>query len=1238
MEKKASRSIGLFNLFMFVGVWFILFCPDCSILSGANLADAVAWWNFEESPAGSLMAHTSSGANPSIIGTADLSGNGNHLAGWRSSSTPQFSQLGQAPDNQGLCLIFTGNQEAYTSQTTVTGVDVHIITPAQWTLETSVLFNDLNGWRTFVSRDGYQVGNDARLCPLYFQKTWDNYLRIQFLSVDGLNFLATTSWTVSAGQWYHVVGRSTGLALELYVDRLDGNGFQLEASTPLTGNSALAKSGDNAPWVLGRAMYNNNKVDYLNGMIDDVRLTLRALEPQEFLQNRTSLLAVRQTDDSTAVSEYQSTGDQLMISLLSASGDQPPQSDVTVILSEAGQLTLQPAQLIFTPQNWSTEQTVQLNAVDDDILESDPHETYIRFTVISEDPRYHDSHTQPISVQIAENDCGAWGYLYEDYNFDCRVDLDDYAQLAMEWLGLNETLRTFTVDWLATTEPYAPGAVTGPIKETDNVLTIHADQILNPIDEKIYGHFFEHIYHSANGGLWGDLVWNRSMEMLASGQGDWSIEADELVQNATSANVRLLFGDTTWTDYEMTCQAMKTGGAEGFLIICRANGNNFYWFNLGGWGNTLHAVEKGTAGGTWGVVGNQVNGVIESDRWHNIRMRCEGNRLRLYLDEELVLDYTDSAPYLTGQVGLGTWSTTARYRNIEVRDLANNLLFSGLPAINPTGLPQYWTSFGSGTAFLNSDGYNNQLCTQINNTDSSFSGIQQTPFNIEIQPYRGSFWAKGNGGTLMVRLLNGSQVLAQASLGSPGDTWQEYPFTLIPTVIAPDATLQVGLQGSGTVLVDEVSMMGQDSIDNDGYRPDLYEAVAALRPPIIRWPGGCYASAYRWKDGIGPQHQRGQYALTLWEDRDVNSYGTDEFLRMCERLNVEPIIVINVGVLDSTCGVGPIPHPEDADEYLQDALDWMEYCNGPADSTWGSVRAANGHPEPYHVKYWEIDNETWQAGSAAYVAKVRQFVPPMKACDPDITILVCGGSGFDQGWNQDILNGCADLMDYISVHHYEDPANYQTGPGNYENFIVALSDRIAASANPNIKIYMSEWNAQSIDWRTGLYAGGLLNVFERTGDSFVIGGPALFLRHVSAGGWNNAFINFNHQSWFPAPNYVVMRLWRDHYAPQRVAIEGSVSDLNVVATRSESGDRIIFKAVNPTDQEIPLRILLDTPRQAIHADYQLVAPGSLSAINLLENPVSVQPESGQVNLRNQTLRFSMPPLSAGVVEVLCPNP
>jgi alpha-N-arabinofuranosidase len=232
-----------------------------------------------------------------------------------------------------------------------------------------------------------------------------------------------------------------------------------------------------------------------------------------------------------------------------------------------------------------------------------------------------------------------------------------------------------------------------------------------------------------------------------------------------------------------------------------------------------------------------------------------------------------------------------------------------------------------------------------------------------------------------------------------------------------------------------------------------------------------------------------------------------------------------------------------------------------------------------------------------------------------------------------MIGGCGRVIDYLSIHHYEDPDRFADGPANYERFIRQTGQIIAQSANPRLKIDCSEWNAQSTNWRTGLYAGGVLNAFERCGDVFEIGGPALFLRHVSATAWDNAFINFDQSSWFPAPNYVVMQLWRNHYAPSRIEITGDVDKLNVVATKSQDGRTLHVKCVNPQPSAATVSLNLAEDRKPATAAMQIVAPGSLDARNTLVRPDAIRAEPAPVQMDGGTMRFSMPGLSAGVVTI-----
>ncbi|MBN2505865.1 MAG: DUF1080 domain-containing protein [Verrucomicrobia bacterium] len=805
----------------------------------------------------------------------------------------------------------------------------------------------------------------------------------------------------------------------------------------------------------------------------------------------------------------------------------------------------------------------------------------------------------------------------------------------------NQNRRRFLAV-LMLTGCFALGSVAGVAQPGDARvrLTVDTDHPSHAISPRVYGHFLEHIYHSANGGLWGELVWNRSFELSRSGMGDWSVENGEVIQSALITDVNVVFGDRSWKDYELTLQARKEGGAEGFLVLFRAqDDDSFYWLNLGGWNNTRHAIEKESNGRRRGM-GRGREGRIETGCWNDIRIRCEGNHIQCWLGGEQIIELRDEdSPYLTGMIGLGTWGTHARYRQIKVTSLDGaKEFFSGLPKLPARGFAaDFWAHFGSGRAERVKDGLNNDYSVQLT-SDGSATGIQQDKFRFIPQRYEGSVWMKGLlPAGVKLELLDGETVLGSAVLGRPATDWAEYPFQINCSGDTPYGSLRITLLGAGSVKLDHVNMMGQDALATGGLRPDLLEAVRGLRPPIIRWPGGCFASVYLWKDAVGPQQKRRIYPAYMWEDQDINSFGTDEYMLLCQKTGAEPLLVINTGLLRAGCGAPAQFRLASDGVYLPYALEWMEYCNGDTSTPMGARRAANGHREPYNVVYWELDNETWGAGIEAYIAKVKAFAPAMRAkarnLGAPIKIIACGGSSFDMRWNRSLIDACAPLMDYISIHHYENPDNFDSGVGRYEGLLIELADYISRSANPAMEIYNSEWNAQSTDWRTGLYAAGLLNAYERQGRRFTLGGPALFLRHTSAGAWDNAFINFDHTGWFPAPNYVVMKLWWDNFAPEFLPVAGDVQGCNIVATRSEDGGTVVIKAVNPKDRSTSVAVDFRGGVIPKTASMHVVAPGSLRARNTLAEPGAVRAEPGVVRLNGTRARFDLPAYAAAVIRL-----
>lgn len=202
--------------------------------------------------------------------------------------------------------------------------------------------------------------------------------------------------------------------------------------------------------------------------------------------------------------------------------------------------------------------------------------------------------------------------------------------------------------------------------------------------------------------------------------------------------------------------------------------------------------------------------------------------------------------------------------------------------------------------------------------------------------------------------------------------------------------------------------VGKDSkIPNeDGLRGDVVQAFKSIKASIIRWPGGCFADAYHWEDGIGPVELRSRRVNIWWGGEESNEFGTDEFIKLCRVVGAEPYICVNVGSGSPS-----------------EALAWLEYCNYVGNTKYARLRAENGHPEPYNVIYWGVGNENWGCGGSFdpvyYAWEYRRFATFLKQADPRIKLVVCGHISRD--WNYKVMETLRDfihLVDYLSIHYY----------------------------------------------------------------------------------------------------------------------------------------------------------------------------------------------------------------------------
>ncbi|MFA0783382.1 alpha-L-arabinofuranosidase C-terminal domain-containing protein [Fervidibacter sacchari] len=259
---------------------------------------------------------------------------------------------------------------------------------------------------------------------------------------------------------------------------------------------------------------------------------------------------------------------------------------------------------------------------------------------------------------------------------------------------------------------------------------------------------------------------------------------------------------------------------------------------------------------------------------------------------------------------------------------------------------------------------------------------------------------------LMLTLAETGEVVARVRVQLQTD-WQTFTGRIeLPPTVPTTALYQFSITAEPPAhfVVSRILLYPDDHIN--GADPDVIRFLKEARLPILRWPGGNFASGYHWQWGIGPVDERPTVPNPAWEGLEFNLFGTDEFIAFCRAVGCEPLICINAG--DGT--------PEEA-------AAWVEYCNGSPDTPMGRLRAQNGHPEPYNVRFWEIGNELygrWQVfwtTPDGYLDRYLRFREAMLKVDPNIYVLACGyGNEPLSNWNMRLIEGAREKLKCITDH------------------------------------------------------------------------------------------------------------------------------------------------------------------------------------------------------------------------------
>ncbi|MBR1435215.1 MAG: carbohydrate binding domain-containing protein, partial [Bacteroidales bacterium] len=463
----------------------------------------------------------------------------------------------------------------------------------------------------------------------------------------------------------------------------------------------------------------------------------------------------------------------------------------------------------------------------------------------------------------------------------------------------------------------------------------------------------------------------------------------------------------------------------------------------------------------------------------------------------------------------------------------------------------------------------------------------------EGEQYRFTVWARvpsGKESELRVELANTASMgenhfLCQENLKVSGKDWKKYELTLTPDATIEKSVLRIFLVGNReTVDLEHVSLFPKDTWmgHENGMRKDLAQALADLHPGIFRFPGGCIVEGtdldtrYNWKNSVGPvenrpiNENRWEYTFPHRFYPDYfQSYGLGffEFFQLSEEIGAEPLPILSCGL---ACqfqneNVEAHAHVSELAPFIQDALDLIEFANGPVTSKWGKVRSDMGHPEPFNLKFIGIGNEQWDS---LYPEHLAPFIDAIRKAYPEIKIV--GSSGpdsegkqFDYLWPEMKRLG-ADLVD----EHFYRPYEWFLAQGaRYDNY-----DREGP------KVFAGEYACHATGKKWNHYYASLLEAafmtsIERNADIVHMATYAPLFAHVEGWQWRPDLIWYDNLRSFRTVSWHVQQLYGQYRGSSTLTltmdgknVTGAEGQEGLFSSAVRDGDKVYVKVVNTSEE------------------------------------------------------------------------
>ena len=511
--------------------------------------------------------------------------------------------------------------------------------------------------------------------------------------------------------------------------------------------------------------------------------------------------------------------------------------------------------------------------------------------------------------------------------------------------------------------------------------------------------------------------------------------------------------------------------------------------------------------------------------------------------------------------------------------------------------------------------------------------------------YRFSAYVR-SGGPKAIRftLTDGSgHEVGSGKLEGFDDHWKRYETVVRTTATVQHAQLNIFVDETGQVDLDMVSLFPVDTWKQrpNGLRKDIVQLLYDLHPGFLRFPGGCIvegrqlATRYRWKTTVGDIAQR-QTIINRWNDefdqRPAPDYfqsfglGFYEYFQLAEDIGAQPLPILNCGMAcqfnsSETAALNQL------DEYVRDALDLIEFANGPATSPWGKLRAQMGHPEPFHLTMIGIGNEQW---GERYVERYKVFAAALKTQHPEIKLVVAAGplpSGepFESMWS----TWRTLKADIVDEHYYMSPEWFLANTGRYDHY-----DR----SGP--KVFAGEYAAQTAgmtrpdnrnNWKSAITEAAFMTGLERNGNVVQMASYAPLMAHADAWQWKPDEIWFDNLHSYGTPDYYVQKVFANNTGTRIVPVSPQADGgLYTSASLDERSHEYILKVINYATTSRQAEIRLNGIRPSGIARVTTLTSADLSAENSFEYPSAVSPESSTMDVTSAVIPVQLRPYSVNI--------